>query len=79
MQGVETDFDMDIDFKSNVVPWKNDGNDLKRIIKVKVKEYLDNDCTRRESMFNDLVNDLCGHTYQCQRKPIEIYLNGLLD
>lgn len=79
MQGVETDFDMDIDFKSNVVPWKNDSTDLKRIIKVKVQEYLNNGYTRREVIFNELVDDLCGHTYQCQREPIKIYLNGLLD
>lgn len=79
MQGVETDFDMDIDFKSNIVPWKNDGSDLKRIIKVKVQEYLNNDYTRRETIFNEIVDDLCGHTYQCQRKPVETYLNGLLD
>ena len=78
-QGVETDFDMDVNFESGSIVWKNNNNDVKRIIKVKLQEHLNNGWTRRESMFKDIVNSMTDYTYQCKRESVEKYTNGLLD
>lgn len=78
MKGVETDFDMDIDFNGKSA-CKGDNKELKRIIKVQVKQFLDNDCYDRDKIFNSIFDNMTGYAYQCDKEPTRLYLNGLLD
>ena len=73
---IETDFDMDIDFKSKTL----DNNDrIKHIIKVKIQDLIDNQWSQKEDILEDIVDDMTSYSYQCDKEAVKKYVNGILD
>lgn len=75
-EGIETDFDMDIDFKSKTL----DNNDrIKHIIKVKIQDLIDNQWSQKKDILEDIVDDMTSYSYQCDKEAVKQYVNGILD